>query len=95
MCLKNKIPRTAIRGKCPRGAYKINQLHYITKEGICQMRTVKICRCAVCGKTYYPKEQWKHIFYTFGRVRGACSEKCAKKGQENADKLRREREVRR
>ena len=36
--MKNKIPRTAIRGKCLRGAYKINQLHYITKERFCQMR---------------------------------------------------------
>ena len=59
------------------------------------MGAVKISRCAVCGKTYYPTEHWKHIFYTFGSVRGACSEECAKKGQEKSDKLRREREVHR
>ena len=59
------------------------------------MGAVKISRCMVCGKAYFPTPKWPYIYYLNGRVMGACSEKCKRTGQNNADKAREERRARR
>lgn len=57
------------------------------------MATVKIARCAYCGKPFYPDNFLKvPVFYENGNiVRVACSVECKRKGQARANKRRDER----